>query len=46
MSAVYKEVGGGRGVGRVEGVGKLTLPVDTADQVVCLVGQTDGHSIP
>jgi len=25
-------------------VGGLTLPVDTADQVVCLAGQIDGHS--
>jgi len=34
---------GGRGVGRVDG---LTMPVDTADQVVCTVGQTDGNSSP
>jgi len=27
-------------------VGELTLLVDTADQVVCPVGQTDGHSSP
>jgi len=38
---------GGKGVGRVEGrVGRLTMPVDTANQVVCTVGQTDGHSSP
>jgi len=34
MSAKYKGVGG------------LTMPVDTANQVVCTVGQTDGHSSP
>ena len=27
-------------------VGELTMPVDTANQVVCTVGQTDGHSSP
>jgi len=27
-------------------VGGLTMPVDTGDQVVCTVGQTDGHSSP
>jgi len=27
-------------------VGGLTLPIDTADQVVCPAGQTDGHSSP
>jgi len=39
----------------VEGVGErvwrggggwLMMPVDTTDQVVCTVGQTDGHSNP
>jgi len=35
---------GGRGWrGRVGG---LTMPVDTANQVVCTVGQTDGNSSP
>jgi len=34
---------GGRGVGRVGG---LTMPSDTGDQVVCTVGQTNGHSNP
>jgi len=33
--------GGGRGR-----VGGLTILVDTANQVVCTVGQTDGHSNP
>jgi len=33
----------GRGVGRVGG---LAMSVDTADQVACTVGQTDGHSSP
>jgi len=38
---------GGREVGRVEGrMGGLTIPSDTGDQVVCTVGQTDGHSNP
>jgi len=49
MSAAYKGVGGkgGRRVRRVEEwVSELTLPVDTANQVVCTVGQTDGHSSP
>jgi len=42
MNAMYK---GWDGVSRVEGrVGELTMPVDTGDQVVCTVGQTDGHS--
>jgi len=27
-------------------VGRLTMPSDTGDQVVCTVGQTDGHSKP
>jgi len=27
-------------------MGRLTLPVDTADQVVCPAGQTYGHSSP
>jgi len=31
------------GVGRVGG---LMMPVDTGNQVVCTVGQTDGHSSP
>jgi len=38
------------GVGRWRGwrgrVVGLKLPVDTGDQVVCRVGQTDGHSSP
>jgi len=34
MSAAYKGVGG------------LMVPVDTANQVVCTVGQTDGHRDP
>jgi len=29
-----------------KGVGGLTRPEDTADQVVCTVGQTDGHNSP
>jgi len=32
--------------GGVERVGGLTVPVDTVNQVVCTVGQTDGHSSP
>jgi len=37
-NATYKGVGGLE-VGRMEGrVGGLTMPVDTADQVVCTVG--------
>jgi len=35
----------GRASGRRWG-GGLTMPVDTADQIVCTVGQTDGHSNP
>jgi len=35
--------GQARQIGRMGG---LTMPVDTADQVVCTVGQTDGHSNP
>jgi len=27
-------------------VGVLTMPVNTGDQGVCTVGQTDGHSCP
>jgi len=27
-----------------KGVGGLTMPLDTGDQVVCTVGQTDDHS--
>jgi len=27
-------------------VGGSTMPSDTGDQVVCTVGQTDGHSSP
>jgi len=27
-------------------MGGLMMPLDTADQVVCIVGQTDGHSSP
>jgi len=38
---------GGGWVGRMkEWVDGLTMPSDTADQVVCTVGQTDGHSSP
>jgi len=33
----------GRRVGRVS---RLKMPSDTGDQVVCTVGQTDGHSSP
>jgi len=41
MSPTYK------GVGRWGGwVGGLTMQVDTGDQVVCTVGQTDGHISP
>jgi len=29
-----------------DGVSGLTTQLDTADQVVCIVGQTDGHSSP
>jgi len=36
---------GERGVGRGR-VGGLTMPSDTGDQVVCTVGQTDGHNSP
>jgi len=43
MSAAYKDGGWG---GWRERVGGLTMPVDTADQIVCTVGQTDGHSNP
>jgi len=39
-------VGGWEEVGRVEGVGGLMMPVDTTNQAVCIVGQTDGHSNP
>jgi len=31
MSAAYKGMGGWEGVRRVEGVGGLTMPVDTAN---------------
>jgi len=44
MSAMYKEVGGWEGWR--ERVGRLTMPIDMDDQVVCIVGQTDGHSSP
>jgi len=46
--ATYKGwVDGGEGVGRVEGrVDGLTMPLDTGDQVVYALGQTDGHSSP
>jgi len=27
-------------------VGGLMMPLDTGDQVVCTVGQTDGHRSP
>jgi len=37
---------GGRRVGRVERVGGLTMLLVTSDQIVCTVGQTDGHSSP
>jgi len=43
-NAIYKGVGGWKG--RVEGVGGLTILPDTGNQVVCTVGQTDGHSSP
>jgi len=45
MSATYKAVGGGWGEWR-ERVGGLMMPVDTTDQVVYTVGQTDGYSSP
>jgi len=39
-----------KGVGRWGGwrgrVGGLTMLSDTGDQIVCTVGQTDGHSSP
>jgi len=35
-----------RGWGEWRGIGGLTVSVDTADQVVCTVGQTDSHSSP
>jgi len=41
MSAVYKGMGGWEGGNRI-----LMMPSDTGDQVVCTVGQTDGHSRP
>jgi len=34
-----------KGLGRWEG-GGLMMPSDTGDQVVYIVGQTDGHSNP
>jgi len=36
-----REWGGWRGR-----VGGFMMPVDTCDQVMCTVGQTDGHSSP
>jgi len=37
-SAAYKGVGEWEGVGKVKGrVGKLTMPVNTANQVMCTV---------
>jgi len=40
-------VGGQEGGGDVGGrAGGLTMLSDTGDQVVCTVGQTDGHSSP
>jgi len=45
MNATNKGVGGWVGVGRVR-VGGLTMLSDTGDQVMCTVGQTDGHSSP
>jgi len=36
---------GARRVGRGR-VGELTMPVDTADQALCTLGQTDNHSSP
>jgi len=35
------QVGGWRGR-----AGRLMMPVDTANQVVCTMGHTDGHSNP
>jgi len=43
MDTTNKEVGEWEGVGRVGG---LMMPLDTADQVLCTVGQTYGHSSP
>jgi len=43
MNATNKGVGRQEGVGRV---GWLMLLSDTGDQVVCTVGQTDGHNSP
>jgi len=40
-------VDGWDGMGRVEGrAGGLTMLVDTGDQVMYTVGQTDGHNSP
>jgi len=44
MDAAYKGVG--RWGGWRERMGGLTMPLDTGDQAVCTVGQTDGHSNP
>jgi len=46
-SATYKGVGGQEGWGVWRGrVSGLTMLVDTADQVVCILAQTDSHSSP
>jgi len=40
-------VGGWEGQGGWRGrVGELMMPIDTADQIVYTVDQTDGHSSP
>jgi len=50
MPQIRERVGGEWGkreVGRVEGEGgRLMMLSNTCDQVVCTVGQTDGHSSP
>jgi len=43
---VSGEDGGGGWGGWRGWVSGLMMPVDTADQVVCTVGQTDGNSSP
>jgi len=46
-NVTYKGWVGGRKVRRVERrVGGFTMLVDTGDQVMCTVGQTDGHNSP
>jgi len=45
MSAMYKGLGRWGEEAEVGGwVGGLTLPVDTANQVVCPAGQIDGNT--